>query len=639
MVSQKYRKDIDGLRALAVIPVVLFHLGFELFSGGYIGVDIFFVISGYLITNIIYSEVENGRFTFSGFYERRARRILPAYFTVATLVMCFGWFYLLPLEFKWAAQGFLASVFFVSNIYFWRNSGYFSLEAEYSPFLHTWSLSVEEQFYLFFPIVVMVMYRLVGKKGVILSSVVLLVMSLLLSEFGKILSQSASFYLIFTRAWELIVGALIALGSQTLNKHLINDSMCRLLSMLGFLLILLPIFLFDSSTSFPGFAALLPVCGAAALIVSGVSKGFGYRVLSLRPMVWIGTISYSLYLWHWPVIVYGRHFFGDEITILEKIFLLVLSIVLAHVTTNTVELYFRSKRIARGGRAMWFYSLLAILLSALICGAVISMNGVPSRYSNEVVDVAEGVNDYSSRREGCHIKKMYTMSYEDKCIFGEKNALPTYAFWGDSHAMEISHAMGKVASANNRSGIHISYSSCPPAQNFSWRSRPYCDEHNTDVLKNILDDERIGTVFLVARYNSYNKNKIMQDAMLSGFEETIKALSSRGKRVVIIEPFPRYHGIVPIESARGIARGYEDFSPKITYEKYLSDNSDIFPWLDLIYGRYEVAVFKPQQYFCDQNFCEFYKHGINMLFDDDHLSMTGADLMAKDLFTHVLEGS
>lgn len=639
MVFQKYRKDIDGLRALAVIPVVLFHLGFEGMSGGFVGVDIFFVISGYLITGIVCSEIENNKFSFLSFYERRARRLLPAYFLVAISVMLLGWFYLLPIEFEWAAEGLLASTFFVSNIYFWRHSGYFSLEAEYSPFLHTWSLSVEEQFYLFFPLIVLLSYRVWGRKGTLVSSLTVLVISLLISEFGKVLSQSATFYLIFTRAWELLVGALLAMNSHRVGVLMRQNNMVPfLLSVAGFLCIIISVVFYDSSTSFPGVAAIVPVLGGTFLIASGMVRNLGSRILEIKPVVWVGTISYSLYLWHWPVIVYGRHFFGEDFSMLERILLLILSFLLAYITTNTVEKYFRQRTCAKSKIAMWRFGLSGIVLLAVMGLAVTLNGGIPSRYPSDVLEISERINDFSPNRADCHVKKLYSIRYEDKCVFGADDVNPSYAFWGDSHAMEISDALGEIAEGYGKSGLHISYSSCPPAQGFSWERRPYCGEHNRDVLTGLLADDDINVVFLIARYNSYSRTELMANEMLSGIEKTVVGLVNGGKKVVLLEPIPRYPGIVPLEVARTIAHGGSDSFPRIKRERYTKDNVDVLLRLQQISDQHGAILFSPQNYFCDQEYCNFQNQDLTMLFDDDHLSMSASRVISKDLYRYVDQG-
>ena len=288
----QYRPEIDGLRAVAVVPVILFHAGFTLFSGGFIGVDVFFVISGYLITSIILRELEAGTFTFASFYERRARRMLCC--------IPFAWMWMMPLELKGFAVSMASVVAFASNIIFWRQSGYFDTASELKPLLHTWSLAVEEQFYIIFPIALLLIWRF-GRKASVLSIAAVAIGSLVLCEYASRYYPSFNFYWAITRAWELMAGALCAF--QILKPKQTRDNT---LAALGLTLIFVSIFWFDSSTRFPSVYALLPVVGACLIILFARMGTFTARLLSTKPLVAIGLISYSAYLWHQPLFAFAR---------------------------------------------------------------------------------------------------------------------------------------------------------------------------------------------------------------------------------------------------------------------------------------------------------------------------------------------
>ncbi|WP_290842792.1 acyltransferase [Henriciella sp.] len=296
----KYRAEIDGLRAVAVIPVILFHAGFEVFSGGYVGVDVFFVISGYLITTILINEIENQKFSLVGFYERRARRILPALFFVMLVCIPFAWLWMLPSQLKDFSQSLIAVSFFGSNIFFWQESGYFAAAAEEKPLLHTWTLAVEEQYYIFFPLFLFFAWRF-GKGRVFWMIVILAACSLLLSEWGWRNAPTANFYLAPTRAWELFAGSIAAF---IVNKRGIQTS--NFLSTIGFGAILLSIFLYDQNTPFPSVYALLPVGGTFLVVMSAGKETIVAKLLSIRILVGVGLISYSAYLWHQPLFAFAR---------------------------------------------------------------------------------------------------------------------------------------------------------------------------------------------------------------------------------------------------------------------------------------------------------------------------------------------
>jgi peptidoglycan/LPS O-acetylase OafA/YrhL len=296
----KYRPEIDGVRALAVLPVILFHAGFTAFSGGFIGVDIFFVISGYLITSIILKDLESGTFSFWEFYERRARRILPALFFVIICSIPFALMWLMPNELRAFSKSIVAVSFFVSNIFFWRQSGYFDTAAELKPLLHTWSLAVEEQFYIFFPIAIVTLWRF-GRKNVVTAVALVALISLALSEYSWRHYPSFNFYWLPTRSWELAAGSLCAF--VTVKQKAIRDD---LLSFAGLAAIAFAIFYFDKTTPFPSLYALIPVLGTCGIILFARQGTIVGSLLSLKACVGIGLISYSAYLWHQPLFAFAR---------------------------------------------------------------------------------------------------------------------------------------------------------------------------------------------------------------------------------------------------------------------------------------------------------------------------------------------
>ena len=337
-----YRAEIDGLRALAVLPVILFHAGFERFSGGYVGVDVFLVISGYLITTLIISEMAIGEFSIVNFYERRARRILPALFFVMAACLPFAWFWLLPIDLKDFGLSLVAVSTFSSNILFWMESGYFDTAAELKPLLHTWSLAIEEQYYILFPIFLMLTWRL-GLKWILTLLSLVFVISLGVAHWGAFNKPSATFYLLPTRGWELLVGVFFAFylkHNEYLKSHITN----QILSLLGFVMIVYSIVAFDDTTPFPSLYALIPTIGTGLLILSAVPNTFVHRLLSFSPLVGIGLISYSAYLWHHPLLAFARHRQIGEVSDFFLITLCIASLLMAYFSWRYVEKPFRKKR-------------------------------------------------------------------------------------------------------------------------------------------------------------------------------------------------------------------------------------------------------------------------------------------------------
>lgn len=333
----KYRSEIDGLRSLAVVPVVLFHADIALFQGGFVGVDIFFVISGYLITTILIDDLERDDFSILRFYERRARRILPALFFVMLLCIPFAWMWMIPRQFTDFSQSLIAVSVFASNILFWRESGYFDAAAEEKPLLHTWSLAVEEQYYVIFPIFLLLFWRF-GKDRVFWMIAGVAAISLLLSEWGWRNDASANFYLAHTRAWELLAGSIAAfiLSKRDVQKN-------EALAALGLAGILFAIFVYDKSTPFPSVYALVPVVGVTLVILYAQAGTMVARLLSLKPLVAIGLISYSVYLWHQPLFAFARLRLIEEPSTLLFIGLSVLSLVLGWFSWKFIEQPFRNK--------------------------------------------------------------------------------------------------------------------------------------------------------------------------------------------------------------------------------------------------------------------------------------------------------
>jgi len=372
-----YRKEIDGLRALAVLPVILFHGGLEWFSGGYVGVDIFFVISGYLITSIILKEQEAGTFSIAAFYERRARRILPALFFIIFICIPFAWFWLLPHELKDFGKSIMAVVVFASNILFWRESDYFAADAELIPLLHTWSLAVEEQFYVIFPLFMILLWTL-GKRWLVGIISLIAIFSLGLTEWGWRHFPEANFYLIPTRAWELMIGALVAFylfyneTPKGISKHLG--------SIIGIGLILVSIFLLDRTLPFPSLYALAPTIGTALIILFATSGTLVHKILSQRIFVGIGLISYSAYLWHQPIFVFARIRGMDKPGVWLILSLSISALVLAYISWRFIELPFRDKR--RFTRKQIFgASIIASLIFVGVGSAMVISDGAMFRFS------------------------------------------------------------------------------------------------------------------------------------------------------------------------------------------------------------------------------------------------------------------
>lgn len=363
----QYRSEIDGLRAVAVVPVILFHAGFSAFSGGYVGVDVFFVISGYLITSIIINQLAEGRFRLLTFYERRARRILPALFLVIACCIPFAMMWLPPLELKDFFQSIGASSVFASNILFWSESGYFNTANELKPLLHTWSLAVEEQYYILFPLFLMLFWRW-GRTLVLALLAIGFVISLGLAHWAADSAPTANFFLLPTRGWEILMGAFAAFYLARSARAEVPLWLANVLSLSGLGLIGVAVFLFDDITPFPSLWALAPTLGTLLIILFANAETLVGKLLSLRLLVLMGLISYSAYLWHQPLLAFARHYTLSHLTLDWQISLIALTFVLAYFSWKYVETPFRTA--GKISRTTILRASAAVLPIGLAIGAV-----------------------------------------------------------------------------------------------------------------------------------------------------------------------------------------------------------------------------------------------------------------------------
>ncbi|WP_108262089.1 acyltransferase family protein [Mangrovicoccus ximenensis] len=599
MKSAQYRPDIDGLRFFAVIPVVLFHAGISGFSGGFVGVDVFFVISGYLITRIILSELDQKKFSIVRFYERRIRRIFPALFALIAFVCIVSPLALLPSELKTLPYEILGALAFVANIVFWQQSDYFTTSAEEKPLLHTWSLGVEEQFYIFVPLILWLLVRY-ARRGVLPMILAGLAVSCALSIWLTPLRNSAAFYLLPPRAWELLIGSVLATGIPRMRSPVVNESAAGL----GLLCLLAAVFTFDEHTSFPGYAAALPVMGSALIIQFAQGTAVG-RLLGSRPLVFIGLISYSLYLWHWPLVVFFRDW-GLLESMAGRGAVVVLSVILAWASWKFIETPFRRPVNWPRLRLFWFAGIGSGVLAAT-AGALYLTDGWPSRFTPENVAFDQARNDISPERQRCHIN-WGRRPFETLCRLGTTgDQEPDTLLWGDSHGVEVAAAFAEAGLPL----IQATYSSCPPALNFVPRGRPDCKAHNDDMLASIEKEAQIKTVLLSAFYYNYSGSEFW-----SGMQQSIARLQAAGKRVIVIASLPNF-GMrnIPSYLASG-HRGPLEMSPvPPEFAEYITD----------------VPVVSLTEKLCSGNVCSLTIDGKPLLFDHSHLSMTATRSVAASV--------
>jgi len=429
-----YRKEIDGLRSIAVISVVFFHAGFELFKGGFVGVDVFFVISGYLITNIILTEIINNKFSIKKFYERRARRILPALSLVMFTTIPLAFMFLTRSELSSFLKSLVATSIFFSNIFFWKEAPYFGSEAELKPLLHTWSLSIEEQFYILFPIILIFLWKL-KKELIIYFLIITLVSSLLLAELASKNFPNANFYFIFTRAWELAIGATVAFYYTYKKRNNFSKNLNQSFSLIGLATIIISVFLYSNQTYFPGLYALLPTLGTALIIVFANKNTFIGKFLSNKILVTIGLMSYSFYLWHQPLFAFARAYY-ENINLQIKFLVILLSLFLAFFSWKFVEKIFRdSQKIS--SKKIFYFSLSSIIFFVIF--------GLTTNYYFNATST--GGSETRLAKALSNNKAVYATSMDERffikyrIIYNNNN--PEMLVIGSSRIMQVSNNISK----------------------------------------------------------------------------------------------------------------------------------------------------------------------------------------------------
>lgn len=650
----KYRRDIDGLRSLAVLPVVLNHAGYAFMPGGFVGVDIFFVISGFLITKILVSDINGGSYSLASFYERRARRILPALFIVLLSCFTIGWLVLLPKEFADLSKSTLSVIFFASNLYFlWSAGDYFADSATLNPLLHTWSLAVEEQFYLFFPLLLSFLHERLRNYAI----VALCVGSFLFSVAITTSHPTANFYLLPTRIWELGIGAMLAVQVvRPSNWRMANHAA----SLIGILVILLSVCLINETMPFPGLTALLPCLGAGLIIWSGQNDAtIGGRFLGNKVLVFFGLISYSLYLWHWPILVAAR-LITDAVQ-LEPIVrgsCVCLSIALAFFCWRYVERPFRNAKTGFWAprRRIFSGAALSALLIVSLAGVVYGMDGFSSRLPKK----AEAMLKNATSRSPLEVRCMSREIGDPPCNLGEANGAPRFVIWGDSHAGALLAGFDQVLKENRLSAVAFTKSACLPVPGL-WRVDQgpdhRCDANNADALRQIEQNYRSATVVLISRWalvtqEGRSDGEFGPAAVLArtgeaprtgqagvslvreALDDVIARLTNKGVRVVILGGIP--------EQGRDVAKTFARYSllgkqPKqltrgwVSEQAYQFRNQKITQVFEELESKYGIHVIDTAAMMCT-DFCRV-KIADDLLYrDDDHLSEAGALWLARQLF-------
>lgn len=637
LASTSYRPDIDGLRALAVFPVVIFHAYSSLAPGGYIGVDVFFVVSGYLITRIIFGEIQEQRFSLVKFYERRARRILPALFAVIFACTIAGAFLLTPSMFENLTKSVFATTIFASNIYFWQTIDYFSTAAEFRPLLHTWSLAVEEQFYVFWPLFLILVAKL-PKRYLTAAVTAILIVSFAGSVIATENYSRANFYSIPTRTWELMIGAILALEIISPWRH---RGVREVSALGGIIMILVPALVYDSTTSFPGTAALWPCLGTALLIHSKGSTWIG-RMLSQKHLVFAGLISYSLYLWHWPILAFLRIVYGTvKLPFGVALLAVAVSIGMAILSWRFIERPFRQRNLITR-RLVFLGSGTGTVACLLVSLSVIAADGAPSRFSGPSLAVALGAMDVEKNRFSCRGKTRL----EELCRIGDPQINGTVLFWGDSHAGALMSAVDVVLKSAKRAGYVTYRPACAPITDvrrigYNWQD---CTRFNNAVLELIESlRPKLDTVILAGRWAlsatgnrapgesgkdvrlvDMDGNPQLGNAVLfeHGLGRVVARLRLAGVRVVILSGVPEVGWDVPSAATSRLQLGLP--LPNVpSLQDVRARNAEANAAIVRVTTKHN-ALYVPVAPLLCQPECQVLDRNGSFYVDDDHLSVHGA---------------
>lgn len=634
-----YRREIDGLRALAVIPVVLYHAGFPAFGGGFVGVDVFFVISGYLITGLIRARIEAGEFTLVDFYERRFRRILPALCLVILAGLPAAWFWLFPRERQDFARSIVAVALFGSNIFFNDAIGYFAPNIEMWPLIHTWSLSVEEQFYFIYPLILWAT-RSWRARNVLALVVVITALSLALAQWMSNVDPQADFYLLPTRVWELGIGALIALSPSMVSRPTANIRAG--LACAGLALLMASFLFISRALPLPSLLSLGPVGGAALLIAFATPANVVGRLLGSAPMVGVGLISYSAYLWHQPLFAFARYRFDVRPASLTMALLGVAAFALAFVSWRFVERPFRDRRLF--SRTAIFTSALVVLVGLIVIGRVIVLHhGYPARMPAIVGDRDVGVY-----RDHClDIADLSPASLAglEACHLGVRGAKPDFLLVGDSHAASLADGVDLAAASAGRSGVVLGANACLPLvgvdSNYP-RSKGACRRLH-DAVPDIVEKLGVKLVILHARWDYLQESLTFEDnadrdapvreRVRRRLIDTLSSLAVRGARIRIVTSTPTAPYRVPDILARKAYFGL-DVDERATLAGYRATNA----LASILFADSAIrALAEPldvYSFFCrepDASHCAVEEGGRPYFFDDSHLTGFESRALAPSL--------
>ncbi len=594
----RFRTDINGLRAVAVLAVLFYHFDVAAFRGGYVGVDVFFVISGFLMTQIVVSRLGEGRFLVLDFYAARVRRILPALIALGVVLLAAGFFWLIPLDYRELGREVQSALLFRSNFAYARHQGYFDIVSKDQWLLHTWSLSAEAQFYLIYPFILMALHRC---KRLNAGIIALFAASLLLSGFGTLHDPTRAFFLLPTRVWEFLAGGLVFFLPRPVAH----------LEKVGLALILAAVFLYPDTLAYPGFYAVLPVAGAA--LVLAARSGGAY--VSNRVLQFFGDISYSLYLWHWPVVLAVKYA-NVALTPLWVAAMTLASVALAWASYRWIETPFR-----HGARIRFIFLALAVVV--VLAAVVKKSEGFPSRVDAGVRAAEAAMKDVNPRQNEC----LAETSGSPPCKIGANRPIDV-ALWGDSHADAVFTVVDDVLKSVHRGGVFRGLIACRPVVG-EYANKEVCATFKKDSFSRIAEDKNIRDVLMVGRWTHYTGDG-------TDVVETICALRKTGKRVHVLAPVPEFDRDVPHALAKSRQLGQGDIDLRMTRARYAAQNAKILAVFKRAQAQCGVDILDPVPFLCNAEYCPAIRDGKPLWHDEQHLSRYGNSFL-KPLFTRALD--
>lgn len=636
-IVDKYRTDIDGIRAIAVLSVIIFHINSTILPGGFIGVDIFFVISGYLITLHIIRDLESGNFSLLEFYRKRVKRIVPVMLVVVACVIAISMFIQRPEDTKNVAKTGVAAILSLSNVYFWlfQNTGYFAQASREIPLLHLWSLGVEEQFYIFWPLVLMLFYKaLRGKHFVGLFSIIMVV-SFLLGQFLYSHYPSFVYYMLPTRGGELLVGAIAAYFVKKRPNIDISDMAALLLSAVGLVFITVPLFLLSEYDVFPGFNAIPPTTGTALLILSGHYKNSWLkRLLTVQPLVFTGLISYSAYLWHWPVLAF-THYSGIKIGVWEGIIAFSVTIALSVISYYFIE---RPTRQYEGGavKVIAYQYAMPASLVLIACVLIFKTDGYFMHNNSEQYKLA--ANKVMPAYEYAYVCQKSEITIDDinnqNCIVGKNSGVdkkkPSVLLWGDSNAAHYIGIIGKFGEKAGFSFMNLEHSSCPPLLSEPTEFiLPRRLENCTKSLQRIKQVVNSYKVIIIS--SAWTDYQTKSDKFLRDFYKTVERLRDNGKLIILLGNIPHIDGYDRKCNEKAIGIPFIDckYENSVLSKDISRINDQLRYFAKKTNG---VEYYDIVNHVCREELCSAYNsNGEPLYYDATHISMPASWSLGKKI--------